>query len=328
MSLNYEKFSKFFLKNRILIAIFVLICALPFGLIITQYFSMRKAIATLLEYQDDYRSYAMTLKRVIREKTKNTSEENSSEVKKKIILSELDLPLMFPEDREIFSSDCDEPIFRVVNRNKRKLRTAALEYARKYSLEADLLAMFQQDRKSLSEVKKQSKKNKKVRKKIKKNNQLIQSIPVHLAAFAVDESDSALKHDFICQLPLKKGSYRVSSPFGPRKIGSRGWRFHSGIDLAAAPGTPVYAVAQGTVIQAGWYRGYGNCVTIAHGKKYATRYGHMKKVTIKVGTKVQQGTVIGKVSNTGNIVGKNGYHLHFEIHSFGKPINPLIFLNC
>ncbi len=327
MSLNYEKFSKFFLKNRMLIAIFVLMCVLPFGLMVVQYFSMRKAIVALLEYQDDYKSYAMTLKRVIREKTKNNFEEASSEVKKKIIVSELDLPLIIPEGREVFSSDCDEPIFRVVNRNKRKLRIAALEYARKYGLEASLLEMFQENRKSFKEKKNQVKKIKKLRKKVK-NNQLVQSMPAHLAALLVDEPDGVVKHDFTCQLPLKKGTYRISSPFGPRKIGKRGWRFHSGIDLAAAPGTPVYAVAHGTVIQAGWYRGYGNCVTIAHGKKYATRYGHMKKVSIKVGTKVQPGTIVGKVSNTGNIVGKNGYHLHFEIHSFGKPINPLLFLNC
>ncbi len=328
MSLNYEKVSKFFSKNRMLIAIFVLIWTVPFGLMVVQYFSMRNAITKLLEYQDDYKSYAMTLKRVIREKTRSNPEENSTEVKKKIILSEGDIPLNIPADREVFSSDCNESIFRVVNRDKKQLRFSALAYARKHKLEAELLRMFQESVQQGITVGPEKKRViKKKKKRRRKKLPSIQGMPSHFAALVIEDSDALIKHDFICAWPLKKGSYRLSSPFGPRRIAKRGWGFHSGLDLAAAPGTPVYAVAPGTVVQAGWRQGYGNCVTIAHSKKYTTRYGHMKKVTIKVGTKVQTGSLVGKVSNTGNVVGKNGYHLHFEIHSFGKPVNPLPFLD-
>ena len=158
MSLNYEKVFKFFTKNRILIAIFVLIGLIPFGLVITQYFSMRTAITKLLEYQDDYKSYAMTLKRVIREKTKNNSEDNQTEVKKKIIISEVDLPFIVPANREVFSSDCDEPIFRVVNRDKKQLRFSALAYARKHRLEASLLQMYQESNQQSIVSKNQKKK--------------------------------------------------------------------------------------------------------------------------------------------------------------------------
>ncbi len=329
MSLNYEKVSQFFSKNRMFIAIFVLMCSVPVGLLVTQYVCMRKTITKLLEYQDDYRSYAMTLKRVIREKTKNSSEENQTDLKKKMNLSEGDIVLKVPADREVFSIDCDEPIFRVDNRDKKQLRFSALAFARKHKLESALLQMFQET--AQQRVVAQGQKKyivKKKKKRRKKHIPAVQGMPLNLASMMLEESDASIKHDFICQWPLKKGTYRLSSPFGPRKIARRGWRFHPGLDLAAAPGTPVHAVAPGTVVQAGWYRGYGNCVTIAHGKKYATRYGHMKKVNIKVGTKVQTGTVVGKVSNTGNVVGKNGYHLHFEIHSFGKPVNPLPFLNA
>ena len=324
MSLNYEKLTRAFSKNRIYSAIFLLMCISPVVLLTVQYFRMRHAISRLLEYQEDYRSYAMTLKRIIRDKTKISSDDTSTESKKKIFtITGEDFSALVGSE-EIFSSDCDEPLFRVVNRSSKHLYTNARTFARKHKLEAEYLAMF----KDLPQLGQGTRKG--VRKKRKRQFRpvaTVQGLPLHMVAMTAQEVESREKHDFICAWPLKKGTYRLSSGFGPRRIARRGWRLHPGLDLAACSGTPVYAAAAGTVIQAGWFRGYGNCVTISHGRKYRTRYGHLKKILVKVGTKLPQGGLVGQVGNTGNVVGKNGLHLHFEIHSFGKPINPMLCLS-
>ena len=98
-------------------------------------------------------------------------------------------------------------------------------------------------------------------------------------------------------------------------------RAHVGIDYAAAPGTPVRAVADGVVRRAGWSGGYGNLLEIAHGRGYTTRYGHLRAFArgIREGTRVRQGDVIAYVGMTGLATGP---HLHYEFRLDGRPINP------
>ncbi len=79
----------------------------------------------------------------------------------------------------------------------------------------------------------------------------------------------------------------------------------------------------GTVIQAGWYGGYGYCVTIQHGNGMQTRYAHMSRALVSVGDYVQQGEVIGRSGSTGN---STGPHVHFEIIVNGIKVNPLTYL--
>lgn len=103
---------------------------------------------------------------------------------------------------------------------------------------------------------------------------------------------------------------------------------HKGIDLAAPKGTPVYAVADGTVVAAGngtWDESYGNMVAIQHGNDY-TNNAHLSKISVKVGQKVKAGDKIGEVGMTGNATGN---HLHFEVHSGKKwnRIDPKPFIN-
>ena len=113
-------------------------------------------------------------------------------------------------------------------------------------------------------------------------------------------------------MPIQR--YTLSSGFGYR------WgRLHSGIDMAAPTGTPIYASDGGTVVRAGWYGGYGLCVDIQHGDGKETRYGHCSKLLVNVGDKVYQGQNISLVGNTGHSFGS---HLHFEIHINGSPVNP------
>jgi murein DD-endopeptidase MepM/ murein hydrolase activator NlpD len=129
---------------------------------------------------------------------------------------------------------------------------------------------------------------------------------------------------------LKRGFLRAPVEF--RRISSgftRGrfhpilhiMRAHAGIDYAASPGTPVRAVADGTVRRAGWSGGYGNLLEVAHQRGYATRYGHLRSIAkgVRSGTRVRQGQVIGYVGMTGLATGP---HLHYEFRENGRPINP------
>jgi murein DD-endopeptidase MepM/ murein hydrolase activator NlpD len=85
---------------------------------------------------------------------------------------------------------------------------------------------------------------------------------------------------------------------------------HTGVDLSAKVGEPVYAAGAGTVVYAGWSDGgYGNVVVIAHGSTFSL-YGHLSRITVRCGQQVSAGTQVGAVGNTGN---SSGPHLHFEI---------------
>lgn len=95
---------------------------------------------------------------------------------------------------------------------------------------------------------------------------------------------------------------------------------HSGIDLAASVGTPVFAANSGNVLFSGWSNwGYGNTVVLEHGGTLSTLYGHMSQVAVGCGQFVNAGQIIGYVGSTGN---SSGPHLHFEIRSGDTPTDP------
>ena len=111
----------------------------------------------------------------------------------------------------------------------------------------------------------------------------------------------------------------------PIALGSYSWvrgysLIHSGVDLAAAPGTPVYAANGGRVIFAGWNDyGYGYTIVLAHGP-FLTLYGHLSEIHVGCRQNVQPGQLIGGVGNTGN---SSGPHLHFEIrYGVDSPQDP------
>ena len=107
-------------------------------------------------------------------------------------------------------------------------------------------------------------------------------------------------------------SNTVTSPFGWRTHPiSYQWAFHSGVDWYAPMGTPVKASAGGTVVRAGWYGAYGNCVDVRHADGSLTRYAHLSGFAVSYGQVVNQGQVIAYVGSTGV---STGAHLHFELH--------------
>jgi len=99
---------------------------------------------------------------------------------------------------------------------------------------------------------------------------------------------------------------------------------HTGVDWSCSQGTPVMAAANGTVIRAGWFSGYGNCIDISHGNGVVTRYGHLSKILVSVGQSVSQ---YGVIANSGNTGDSTGPHLHFEIIMNGTAVNPLTYVN-
>lgn len=114
------------------------------------------------------------------------------------------------------------------------------------------------------------------------------------------------------------GGY-ISSPFG-------GERNHKGLDIAAPLGTPIYAAADGTVIDvgSGWNGGYGNCVVIQNDDGNITYYAHQSETACEVGEHVDAGQLIGYVGSTGD---STGNHLHFEVRSDGYLLDPEEFVS-
>lgn len=113
-------------------------------------------------------------------------------------------------------------------------------------------------------------------------------------------------------------------PMGGKITQRYGW-YHTGLDIAAAYGTPIVAADSGTVLVASWpdNSGYGIRVVIDHGNGYNTWYGHLSKVAVSVGQTVNRGNVIGYEGSTGR---STGPHLHFEVRKGKTRLNPLDFL--
>ena len=118
----------------------------------------------------------------------------------------------------------------------------------------------------------------------------------------------------------------LTSFFGYRSdpFSSAHAEFHPGIDFQGRRGDGVKSTADGKVVFAGWSGGYGNCVRIKHKNDFETLYGHLSKITVKVGQQINVGQNIGLVGSTGH---STGNHLHYEVRKNGKPINPVKFLS-
>ena len=127
---------------------------------------------------------------------------------------------------------------------------------------------------------------------------------------------------FLNRRPLEGGGtlrsrfgYRIHPIFKTRKL-------HTGVDLAARSGTPIYASGDGVISYYRWQSGYGNKIEIEHVNGYETAYGHLSRFVdgLGVGSRVRQGQLIGYVGSTGQ---STGPHLHFEILINGNLVDPL-----
>lgn len=112
---------------------------------------------------------------------------------------------------------------------------------------------------------------------------------------------------------------KYSSGYGSR---GRGW--HSGVDLTAPSGTPIYAAFDGRVRMSKPYGGYGNMIVLQHENGLETVYGHCLKTLVEEGQMVKSGEKIALCGRTGRATGT---HLHFEVRVAGSTINPALLVN-
>ena len=205
-----------------------------------------------------------------------------------------------------------------VNRNQQHLAARARSYSRQQNVE---VPRFEQDTVTSSvregttrRTKKQMRRRKRTKKRrswVAEDSQVMLASPDEIA--------------FIW--PVAKKNFWVSYGFGPRRHPSGRWEFHRGVDLAAPLGTPVFSAADGVVVQAeSSAGGYGKVVVVEHTSKFKTRYAHLSRILVNVGDELRQGDILGKVGATGNVRGKNGVHLHFEVMVYDKRVNPFYFL--
>ncbi len=118
----------------------------------------------------------------------------------------------------------------------------------------------------------------------------------------------------------------LSSRYGMRTDPFSGRRdFHAGVDFAGKEGSPVVATAAGVVTWAGNRSGYGRLVELNHGNGYLTRYGHNRKILVKVGEAVKKGQVIAEMGSTGR---STGPHVHFEVLRNGRAVNPARYIRA
>ena len=118
----------------------------------------------------------------------------------------------------------------------------------------------------------------------------------------------------------------ITDGFGFRHnpFGGGGSENHPGLDIATNHGTAIGATADGIVIFAGMYGGYGNLVVIDHGYGITTRYGHMSRIDVQVGQRVTRNKQIGAVGSTGR---STAPHCHYEVRLHDRPVNPLSYLS-
>jgi len=136
-----------------------------------------------------------------------------------------------------------------------------------------------------------------------------------------DEKGQSLQRTFL-KAPLHFS--RISSRFTHSRMHPilKISRPHYGVDYSAPRGTPVVAIGDGKIIQAGWNGGYGRYIMIRHNSVYSTGYGHLSGygTGIRAGRYVKQGEVVGYVGSSGL---STGPHLDFRVYKNGSPVNPL-----
>ena len=155
-----------------------------------------------------------------------------------------------------------------------------------------------------------------------KESRMEKKLEAKLAAAGSSSSDSSyVSGDGSLAWPC---TGTITTEFGTKRSWDPYSTAHTGMDIGVSYGTAIHAAASGTVIIAGSYGGYGNCVAISHGNGLVTLYGHNSSLTVSVGDKVKKGDVIAKAGSTGF---STGVHCHFEVQKNGTPVNPRKYLS-
>lgn len=123
---------------------------------------------------------------------------------------------------------------------------------------------------------------------------------------------------------MKPAKGWITSRFGYRTSPFTGkTALHAGLDIAAAPGSPVYAPADGVIVFASYDESYGKLITIDYGYGVTTRFGHLSQIYVQAGQRVNKWDVVGAVGNTGR---STGPHLHYEVRINGTAVDPINYI--
>lgn len=163
----------------------------------------------------------------------------------------------------------------------------------------------------------------------KQLGELIEGLGEQIAKFEADAKHaSAIRQEILESLPEGEGLKRgipmplkgsILARYGSSRPDGGDWR---GVLIDAKPGTPVKAVAAGTVVYATWLRGFGNLIIVDHADEFLTVYAYNQSLLKEVGDSVKAGDVIADAGNTG---GQLDSALYFEIRHRGKPIDPMLY---
>jgi murein DD-endopeptidase MepM/ murein hydrolase activator NlpD len=137
------------------------------------------------------------------------------------------------------------------------------------------------------------------------------------------DSEGSTSRKFLNRRPVRGEDVRITSGFGWRRHPLLlAQKMHTGVDWAAAHGTPIMAAGDGVIEEAGAKGEYGNYIRIRHANGFKTAYGHMSRYApgVSPGVRVRQGQIIGYVGSTGL---SSGPHLHFEVLINGVHANPM-----
>lgn len=223
-----------------------------------------------------------------------------------------------PEEDDDTRSEESHARFVQVNRDPEHLKRAALSYIRRIRPQDVAAVSALYDQKTVLTKNSPSAPRKKMKKRRSARN-------LWRATWMRSGDTRTIDKKFLW--PLERGRFWISSLFGYRRKRDGSVGFHTGIDLAALRGTPICALAQGKVVEAGYDPGYGNTVVLRHADGCKTRYAHMHRIGVTHGQLVAAGQKIGSVGATGNVRATKGdpSHLHLEVSVDGKLVNPL---NC
>lgn len=145
------------------------------------------------------------------------------------------------------------------------------------------------------------------------------AVPAAPPMTAVAEPAGPVTRLIAFEAPVR--GHAVNSSFGLRRLPGEAARNHAGVDIAAPRGTGVYVSAEGSVLRTGYEpAGYGRFVEIRHPNGMTTLYGHLSRLDVASGDRLEAGERIGLVGSTGR---STGPHLHFEVRRGDRQINPV-----
>lgn len=308
-------------------------------LLCVEYRFFKQQAEHMITLKEDYQGHLLAVNRVLQEYNKSKEQFEQLEAlhgKKKKLDSDMYGVQQFPDNVRIFSSDDEvagDDNFITINRELEYLKQASLKYLKQHKLDLVLQRINHDVWQDYTDQLLEQNRKQPTKKKTGKRRRVVggnkkRAVEKLSAAVKNAVRREAALHDIEFYWPIKRSDFWLSSFFGPRKKANGAPGFHYGIDMAAVRGTPVHPATSGIVVEARHAQGYGKTVVIAHNRKYRTRYAHLDKIFVKPGQKVTHSDVIGHVGATGYIRskrGRDGSHLHFEVHVFGKKVNPMYF---